>query len=96
MCKVQVLYSFTEHYSLYYYTMGDLHWEVQIFRLLVSGDSVVLIFAAKGTFKSCRHLLVPKEAGVILSSEGVAPLFQTGGQNLFKFPSVVVLASSDR
>ncbi|KAM1021168.1 hypothetical protein PS2_042011 [Malus domestica] len=64
-------------------------------RLLVSGDSVVLIFAPKGTFKSCRHLLVPKEAGVILSSEGVAPLFQTGGQNLFKFPSVVVLASSD-
>ncbi|XP_021816138.1 uncharacterized protein LOC110758560 isoform X1 [Prunus avium] len=64
-------------------------------RLLVSGDSVVLLFAPKRTFKSCRDLLVPSDAGVILSSKGLAFLFQTGGSNLFTLPASVFLASSD-
>ncbi|BBG98502.1 hypothetical protein Prudu_007922 [Prunus dulcis] len=64
-------------------------------RLLVSGDSVVLLFAPKRTFKSCRDLLVPSDAGVILYSNGLAFLFQTGGSNLFKLPASVFLASSD-
>lgn len=62
----------------------------------MSGDSVVLLFAPKRTFKSCRDLLVPSDAGVILYSNGLGFLFQTGGSNLFKLPASVFLASSDR
>lgn len=72
---------------------------LQIFRLLVFGDSVVLLFAPEDTSKSCGDLLVPGDVGVILSSEGVAPFFHTGssgGSNLFKLPAASVLASSDR
>lgn len=67
-------------------------------RLLVFGDSVVLLFAPEHTSKSCGDLLVPGDVGVILSSEGVAPFFQTGssgGSHLFKLPAAAVLASSD-
>ncbi|KAK9271497.1 hypothetical protein L1049_001856 [Liquidambar formosana] len=67
-------------------------------RLLVSGDSVILLFAPEDTIQSCSDLLVSADAGVILSSQGVAPLFQTGnsgGQNLFKLPAAIILASSD-
>ncbi|KAM5557971.1 hypothetical protein ABKV19_025009 [Rosa sericea] len=67
-------------------------------RLLVFGDSVLLLFAPEDTIKGCGDLLVPGDIGVILSSEGVAPLFQTGSSgssNLFKLPAAVVLATFD-
>ncbi|KAE8077501.1 hypothetical protein FH972_016060 [Carpinus fangiana] len=67
-------------------------------RLLVSGDSVILLFAPEETIQSCADSLVSADAGVILSSQGVAPYFQSGkvgGLNLFKLPAAVVLASSD-
>lgn len=44
-------------------------------RLLVSGDSVVLLFAPEDIVQSCSDLLVSLDAGVILSSQGVAPFF---------------------
>jgi hypothetical protein len=65
----------------------------------VSGDSVILLFAPEETIQSCADSLVSADAGVILSSQGVAPYFQSGkvgGLNLFKLPAAVVLASSDR
>ncbi|XP_059434111.1 uncharacterized protein LOC132167222 [Corylus avellana] len=67
-------------------------------RLLVSGDSVILLFAPEETIQSCADSLVSADAGVILSSQGVAPYFQSGksgGLSLFKLPAAVVLASSD-
>ncbi|XP_042476216.1 uncharacterized protein LOC122057911 [Macadamia integrifolia] len=67
-------------------------------RLLVSGESVILLFAPEDTLQSCSDLLVSADAGVILSSQGVAPFFQTrdsGSPNLFKLPAAVVLASVD-
>ncbi|XP_042499089.1 uncharacterized protein LOC122077267 [Macadamia integrifolia] len=67
-------------------------------RLLVSGETVILLFAPEDTLQSCSDLLVSADAGVILSSQGVAPLFQTGDSgapNLFKLPAAVVLASAD-
>ncbi|PRQ60731.1 putative phosphoenolpyruvate carboxykinase (ATP) [Rosa chinensis] len=62
-----------------------------------------VIFARRGLPLSarllvCGDLLVPGDIGVILSSEGVAPLFQTGSSgssNLFKLPVAVVLATFD-
>ncbi|KAK4572215.1 hypothetical protein RGQ29_030589 [Quercus rubra] len=67
-------------------------------RLLVSGDSVILLFASEKTIQSCKDSLVSADAGVILSSQGVAPFFQSGkssGSNLFKLPAAVILGSSD-
>lgn len=67
-------------------------------RLLVSGDSVILLFAPEDTIQSCANLLVSADAGVIVSSHGVAPLFQTGdsvGPDTFKLPTAVILASYD-
>ncbi|KAJ4957428.1 hypothetical protein NE237_024539 [Protea cynaroides] len=67
-------------------------------RLLVSGESVILLFAPEDTLQSCSDLLVSADTGVILSSQGVAPFFQTGASgspNLFKLPAAVVLASAD-
>ncbi|KAL5568276.1 hypothetical protein UlMin_024851 [Ulmus minor] len=67
-------------------------------RLLVVGDSVILLFAPENTFKSCANKLVSPYAGVILSSQGLSTLFRngsSGGSNLFKFPASVILASSD-
>ncbi|XP_022742997.1 uncharacterized protein LOC111294092 isoform X4 [Durio zibethinus] len=68
-------------------------------RLLVSGDSVVLIFAPENVIRSFADLLVSADAGVVLSHEGVLPLFKTkmsSGENLYKMPSAVILATSDR
>ncbi|KAK0591476.1 hypothetical protein LWI29_002628 [Acer saccharum] len=68
-------------------------------RVLVSGDSVILLFAPEDTIQSCADQLVSADAGVVLSSQGVAPLFPTGNSNspnLFKLPAAVILASSDR
>ncbi|KAJ4950365.1 hypothetical protein NE237_027197 [Protea cynaroides] len=67
-------------------------------RLLVSGESVILLFAPEDTLQSCSDLLVSADAGVILSSQGVAPFFQTGDSgapSLFKSPAAVILASAD-
>lgn len=57
----------------------------------------MLLFAPEDT--RCSDLLVSAEAGVVLSSEGVSSLFQTGNPGelrLWKLPAVVILASSDR
>ncbi|KAF9599244.1 hypothetical protein IFM89_036370 [Coptis chinensis] len=67
-------------------------------RLLVSGDSVVLLFATEDVIKSCSSTVLSADAGVILSSDGVSSLFQTGDSTtltLFKLPSAVILASAD-
>ncbi|XP_031272221.1 uncharacterized protein LOC116130627 isoform X1 [Pistacia vera] len=67
-------------------------------RLLVLADSVILLFAPEDTIQSCANVLVSADAGVILSSQGIAPLFQTGnsgGPDIFKLPAAVVFASSD-
>eukprot|EP00268_Persea_americana_P023783 TRINITY_DN2329_c0_g1_i1.p1 TRINITY_DN2329_c0_g1~~TRINITY_DN2329_c0_g1_i1.p1 ORF type:complete len:506 (-),score=110.22 TRINITY_DN2329_c0_g1_i1:261-1625(-) len=70
-------------------------------RFLVSGDSVVLLFSPNDIIQSCpdlNEILVSKDVGLILSSYGVAPLFQTkdsAGPNLFKTPASVIFASSD-
>lgn len=81
------------------YASCHLHVAIANVRLLVSGDSVILLFAPEDTIQSCANLLVSADAGVIFSSHGVAPLFQTGdsiGPHTFKLPAAVILASSDR
>ncbi|XP_052181470.1 uncharacterized protein LOC127794435 [Diospyros lotus] len=65
--------------------------------LLVSANSVVLLFAPEVTMQSCLDLLVSRD-GVILSSEGVSPLFQSGisGKSyLSKLPDAIIFASFD-
>ncbi|KAG1362028.1 phosphoenolpyruvate carboxykinase [ATP]-like [Cocos nucifera] len=70
-------------------------------RLLVSGDSVILLFAPEDTVKSCSDLqkaLVSNDAGVVLSSHGVAPFFRgrdSAAPNLLKKPASVIFASAD-
>ncbi|MFQ6627515.1 hypothetical protein Gotur_005972 [Gossypium turneri] len=67
-------------------------------RLLVSCDSVVLLFAPENAIQSYSDLLVSADAAVVLSPQGVAPLFQTkklGGINSYRIPSAVILATSD-
>ncbi|KAL6127369.1 hypothetical protein ACLB2K_075410 [Fragaria x ananassa] len=67
-------------------------------RLLVFGDSVVLLFAPEDTIKGCGDPFVPGDVGVILSSEGVVPLFESsssGSSNMFKLPAAAVLATFD-
>ncbi|KAL5710289.1 hypothetical protein ACHQM5_020873 [Ranunculus cassubicifolius] len=67
-------------------------------KLLMCGDSVVLVFASDAILKSISNRLV-STGDVILSSHGVSPLFQTGNSttpSLFKLPSGIVIASSDR
>ncbi|XP_052180301.1 uncharacterized protein LOC127793574 isoform X2 [Diospyros lotus] len=65
--------------------------------LLVSANSVVLLFAPEVTMQSCLDLLVSRD-GVILSSEGVSPLFQSrisGKSYLSKLPDAIIFVSSD-
>ncbi|PSS04568.1 Phosphoenolpyruvate carboxykinase [Actinidia chinensis var. chinensis] len=67
-------------------------------RLLLVGDSVILLFVPEDTVQSCLDLLVSWDIGVVLSSQGVSPLFQSGssgGSYLPKLPAAVILASSD-
>ncbi|XP_048326560.2 uncharacterized protein LOC107414837 isoform X2 [Ziziphus jujuba] len=50
------------------------------------------------TVRSCADLLLSADAGVILSSDGVATLFPNGSpgdSNLFKLPAAVIITSSD-
>lgn len=59
----------------------------------------MLLFAPEDTLQNCSDVLVSPEAGVVISSEGVSPLFQIGNSReecVWKLPSVVILASSDR
>ena len=87
------------HYYNSSFMHAYLHLQLANFRLLVSGDSVILLFASEKTIQSCKDSLVSADAGVILSSQGVAPFFQSGkssGSNLFKLPAAVILGSSDR
>ncbi|XP_010243169.1 PREDICTED: uncharacterized protein LOC104587315 [Nelumbo nucifera] len=67
-------------------------------RLFLSGDSVILLFTPEDTVQSLSDLLVSTDAGVVLSSQGVAPLFQTGASgapNLYKLPAAMLLVTSD-
>lgn len=51
---------------------------------------MILLFAPEDTIQRCANLLVSADAGVIVSSHGVAPLFQTGdsgGPYTFKLPT---------
>ncbi|KAK9120559.1 hypothetical protein Syun_018176 [Stephania yunnanensis] len=67
-------------------------------RLLVSGDSVILLFAPEDVIKGSSDQLVSADAGVLLSSHGVEPMFQTRDPSmpsLFKLPSAVILAIAD-
>lgn len=59
---------------------------------------MILLFAPEDTIQRCANLLVSADAGVIVSSHRVAPLFQTGdsgGPYTFKLPTVAILASCD-
>ncbi|XP_010551037.1 PREDICTED: uncharacterized protein LOC104821739 isoform X2 [Tarenaya hassleriana] len=67
-------------------------------RLLVSNGFVVLLFAPEDVICSCEDRLISPKAGVILSSQCVAPSFRTGTDdypNLLDIPAAVVLAVSD-
>ncbi|KAF7845623.1 Phosphoenolpyruvate carboxykinase [Senna tora] len=67
-------------------------------RILVSGDSVIVLFAPEDTIQSCTNLLVSSNAGTILTSQSISPSFQTGNtgaSNLFNLPTAFVLVSSD-
>ncbi|EEF42389.1 conserved hypothetical protein [Ricinus communis] len=77
------------------FALGDLPLPAW---LLVSGDSVILLFAPEDAIQSCVDQLASLDAGVVLSSQDAAPYFRTkksAGASLFKFPAAVVLATSD-
>lgn len=63
---------------------------------------MILLFSPDYTIRSCpdfREILVSTDVGIVLSSHGVAPLFQTrnsAGPNLFRTPASVIFASADR
>ncbi|XP_017255275.1 uncharacterized protein LOC108225000 isoform X1 [Daucus carota subsp. sativus] len=66
--------------------------------LLVSSNLVMLLFAPEDSLRKFSDVLVSPKAGVVISSEGVSPLFQignSGGECVWKLPSVVILATSD-
>ncbi|KAJ0989943.1 hypothetical protein J5N97_008299 [Dioscorea zingiberensis] len=70
-------------------------------RLFVAGDSVILLFGLDDILERCPDLckvLASSDAGVVWSSYGITPLFQTGAStrpNLFRKPASIILASSD-
>ncbi|XP_058206439.1 uncharacterized protein LOC131319963 isoform X3 [Rhododendron vialii] len=67
-------------------------------RLLFAGDSVILFFAPEDTIQSCLDQLVSGDIGVVLSSEGASPLFESGNsEGLFssKLPAAIMFVSSD-
>lgn len=79
--------------------MYEIHLDFVNFRILVSGDFVIVIVAPEDTIQTCAGKLVSADAGVILSSQGVVPYFQirnSGEPGSFKFPSAIVFATSDR
>lgn len=66
------------------------------FRLLATGDSVVLLFAPEGIIKSCSDLLVSRDIGAVLSSGCASPLFahgKLGQSHLPKLPAASVIVS---
>ncbi|KAI8565269.1 hypothetical protein RHMOL_Rhmol03G0245800 [Rhododendron molle] len=67
-------------------------------RLLFAGDSVILFFAPEDTIQICSDQLVSGDIGVVLSSEGASPLFESGNsEGLFssKLPAAIMFVSSD-
>ncbi|KAH0469705.1 hypothetical protein IEQ34_001263 [Dendrobium chrysotoxum] len=70
-------------------------------RILVSGNSVILLFAPEDTIKSSSDLhgtLLSMDVGVVLSSHGVMPFFQTKDRtvpNVLKMPAAIIFASAD-
>lgn len=68
----------------------------------MSNDSVILPLAPEDTIQSCSNFqkaLVSTDAGVVLSSHAVAPLFQgrdSAAPNLLKKRASVIFASADR
>lgn len=70
-------------------------------RILVSGNSVLLLFAHEDTIKSSSDLhksLLSLDSGTVVSSHGVTPFFGTkdpGVPNVLKNPAAVIFASAD-
>lgn len=71
-------------------------------RLLVAGDSVILLFGLDDILERCSDLceaLLSSDAGVVWSSHGIAPFFQSGAlarPSLLKKPACIIFATSDR
>lgn len=68
-------------------------------RLLILGDSSILLFAPEEIIQTCADQLVSADAGVIFSSDTVSPLFRTSkscGPDMLKMPAALIVASSDR
>ncbi|XP_042457031.1 phosphoenolpyruvate carboxykinase (ATP)-like [Zingiber officinale] len=70
-------------------------------RLLLSGDSTILLFAPEDTFLRCSELhkvAISSDAGVILSFHGAAPFFQTThspASHVIKKPTSLVIVMAD-
>ncbi|XP_039141588.1 phosphoenolpyruvate carboxykinase (ATP)-like [Dioscorea cayenensis subsp. rotundata] len=70
-------------------------------RLLVAGDSVILLFGLDDILERCSDLceaLLSSDAGVVWSSHGIAPFFQSGAlarPSLLKKPACIIFATSD-
>ncbi|XP_020084538.1 uncharacterized protein LOC109707572 [Ananas comosus] len=69
-------------------------------RLLVSGDSVALLFSPEEILKDSdiQKALVSTDSGVVISSHGSSLLFKTkdsASPSIFKKPASVIFASSD-
>ncbi|MQM11250.1 hypothetical protein Taro_044158 [Colocasia esculenta] len=69
--------------------------------VLAFGDSLILLFSSENTVKSCTELhknVMSADGGVVLSSYGVAPFFQTGdvgAPTLLKKTASLIIASAD-
>lgn len=66
--------------------------------ILLSCNSVFLMFVSEDTVRGCSEQVVADHGGVIMSPHGVSTLFRTrnpGSLFPFKFPAAIVLASSD-
>ncbi|KAM0934131.1 putative phosphoenolpyruvate carboxykinase (ATP) [Dioscorea sansibarensis] len=70
-------------------------------RLLIAGDSVILLFGLDDILERCSDLceaLLSSDAGVVWSSHGIAPFFQPGASarpSLLRKPVSIVFATSD-
>ena len=75
---------------------------MQTCRLLIAGDSVILLFGLDDILERCSDLceaLLSSDAGVVWSSHGIAPFFQPGASarpSLLRKPVSIVFATSDR
>uniref|UniRef100_A0A2P2JR43 phosphoenolpyruvate carboxykinase (ATP) n=2 Tax=Rhizophora mucronata TaxID=61149 RepID=A0A2P2JR43_RHIMU len=68
-------------------------------RLLMSGDSTILLFAPEDTSQSFADQLVSADEGVIFSSQGTTPYFPSKNSSChlsqFRTPAAVILVTSD-